>query len=63
MSYCERDLDAMNFEQFKSYMLEKIEEFETHSYQDVDMQPFMKGEQTVPLGDWFEWFGCHAKLM
>lgn len=63
MSYCKRDLDAMNFEQFKAYILQKLEEFETHSHQDVDMQPFMNGTQTVPLGDWFEWFGCQAKLM
>lgn len=53
----------MTFEQFKLYMQEKLQEFEAHSWKQEDMRAFMKGEETVPLGDWFEWFGCQANLL
>lgn len=63
MSQAKLDLSAITFEQFKAYMLEKLEEFETESWKQEYMREYMKGEQTVPLGDWFEWFGCQAKLI
>lgn len=57
------NLDSMTYEEFKVYMLTKLQEFEDQSWKQEDMQTFMKGEETVPLGDWFEWFGCQSKLM
>lgn len=57
------NLDAMTFDEFKNYMHEKLEEFEKYSRKSEDMVEFMEGNATVPLGDWFEWFGCQSNLM
>lgn len=57
------DLNAMTFDEFKEHMQKALADYESDANHDADMIHFMDGTQTVPLGDWFEWFACNAGLM
>lgn len=57
------DYSAISYEQFLTYMEERLAAFKKTVEEDGDYSFAREEGGTMALGDWFEHFGCQSGLM